>query len=55
MTTVSKNYPQALPRKFQGATLDPIKITRNKILIKNLTGSEPEMTSADQITDTLGV
>ena len=56
MTTVSKkNYPQGLPPKHQGTTFGAIKISGKKILIGNLTGSELEMTTADHISDCLGV
>ena len=46
---------QGLHLKFQGAIFDAIKISRNKILVRISTGSEPEMTSADHISDCLGV
>ena len=55
MTTVSKNYPQGLPLKFQYATFRSIKISENEIFTGSLTGSEPEMTIFDRMGDPFGI
>ena len=46
-----KNYSQGLPLKFQGSNFGAIKIPGNKILIGRLTGSEPDMTISDRISN----
>ena len=54
-TTISKNYPQGLPSKFQGATFVAIKISGNEILYGVYIKSEPDLTTFSHIDEVLRV